>query len=452
MRHLDASNRSGRVVADVRAVLLQHLQSLGGPAVAESDPNEMVPVAALVSSLESMRASGGDAALRDAGRSYARLWARTFRTLVRHMRGHPEHALQIFSHEVWPFLRGDRLAARTQKTGAGEFEVLVHDDLPSPYMCGLIEGFVSLSHAATEVSPAGGGRYAVHAKLRPAERLSRLAYQGAQLRIPLLLTVLLASLVGVALASHFPGMLDALDVAAVLLGTMAAQSGANAFHDLANARRAPLSSPGPARSWLWFQLVGSYSVAGTALVWLALDQVGVIAFGAIGLGLGLLYRRLRDQGYGPIIAGLSHGPLTVWGTVHAVAGPGLALTPLVAILAALPTGLLAAAILFLDDLADRPIDEAAGKRTLVMRLPRRRHVAAFAALSLGGAVASAGLLLFWDRLVWLGAVLILTAGLLVRVVRVHLDDPHGLAPARLGVLALYLACAAAITASTLGSP
>ncbi len=436
---------------EVRAVLLHHLHSQGGPAAPDGDPNDLVPVARLVEALESMRQHGGDVAIKEAGRHYARLWARTFRTLVRHMRGHPEHALQIFSNEVWPFLRGDRLAARTQKTAPGRFEVLVHDDLPSPYLCGLIEGFVSLSHAHTEVTPRGAGRYEVHARLGPTERLSRLAYQGAQLRIPLLLTVLLASLVGVAVADRFPGSLSMWDVAAVLLGTMAAQSGANAFHDLAHTRRTPLSGPGPVRGWLWFQLVGSYTVAGVALVWLALDQPGVLVYGAMGLGLGLLYRRLRDQGWGPIIAGISHGPLTVWGTVHAIAGPGLLTIPLPAMLFALPTGLLAAAILFLDDLADRPIDEAAGKRTLVMRLPRRRHVAAFAGLSLGGAIASAGVLLFWDHLVWLGAALILIAGLLVRLVRVHLDDPHGLAPARIGVLGLYLACAAAVTASILGA-
>ncbi len=436
----------------VRAVLLQHLAGHGGPSPSIEDPNELVPAHQLADALGEVALHGGEAALHEAGASYARLWARTFRTLVRHMRGHPEHALQIWSNEVWPFLRGDRLAAKATKTGRRRFEVLVHDDLPAAYVAGMLQGFVALSHADVTVTSRGGGRFDVQARLRPSDRANRIAYQAAQLRIPLLLTSLLAAMVGTALGWSVVGPLAIIDVLAIAWGTVAAQSGANAFHDLYGVRRRPLDAPGAPRNWLWFQFVGSYAVAATALVWLVLGgRPGLLVYGAIGLLLGLLYRRLRDRGYGPAIAAISHGPLTVWGCAHAFAGVWIYAHPTMAILAALPTGLVAAAILFLDDLADRPIDEAAGKRTLVMRLPRRRHVAAFAALSLGGAIAASALFVAIDQLVWLGAILILTAGILVRLVRVHLDDPHGLAPARIGVLALYLACAASVVAAIVGA-
>lgn len=434
----------------VRAVLWHHLHS-HAPGLArppQGDPNALLPADAYLPALHDLEAHGGPGALREAGASYARLWARTFRSLVRHIRGHPEHALRLWATEVYPYLRGDRLAARAQKVGPGRYEILVHDDLPREYVAGMLEAFVALSHAQADATGAGGGRFVLQVHLRPRERFVRLAYLSAQLRIPLLVTAVLAALVGTS-AARAEG-LHWLGVVVVLWGAAAAQSGANAFHDI-SVRRSPLTAPGPTRGWLLFQMLGSYAVAAAAMAWIALSHPGIVVYGAVGLGLGLLYRRLRDVGGGPVIAVLSHGPLTVWGSHHALTGSHLFMEP-VGLLLALPTGLLAGCILYLDDLADRPLDEAAGKRTLVVRLPRRRHAVAFAVL-LATALAALAAAVAVHTVALLAPVVLLSgaAAVLVVVVRRHLDEPHRLAPARMGTVALYVASVATLVTAMLGA-
>ncbi len=439
-------------MAHVRAVLWHHLAAHAPNLVAPAgDPNELLPAADFADALQELAVARGDAGLHEAGASYAELWARTFRTLVRHLRGHPEQALAVWANEVYPYLRGDRLAARTQRTGRRSFEVLVHDDLPQAYIAGLLERFVGLSRAHVHVEPVGGGRFVIETKVPATDRFMHMMDLLTQLRVPLLLTSLLAALVGTTLAWRTTGALPPLLVAAVLWGTISAQSGANAVHDLALPRRVGLAAAGPPKGWLWFQAVGSYAVAASAMVFVAWSgRPGIVVFAALGLGLGLLYRRLRDQGWGPAIAAISHGPLTVWGSYHAFGGAALLATPVPAVLLALPTGLLAAAILYLDDLADRPLDEAAGKRTLVVRLPRRRQLAVYALL-LAGSLGALAFPLTYEPM-WFAAAVVLAAGAtwLIATVRRHLDDPHGLAPARMGTIALFVATVAVLVAATAG--
>ncbi len=441
-------------VAHVRAVLWHHLAAHAPNQVAPAvDPNDLLPAADFADALHELHVAQGDDGLHEAGMSYAALWARTFRTLVRHLRGHPEQALQVWANEVYPYVRGDRLAARTQRTGRRRFEVLVHDDLPAAYVAGMLAGFVGLSRAQVDVEGLGGGRFAIETRVPPTDRFMHMMDLLTQLRVPLLLTSLLAALVGTALAWRWHGELPWLVVAAVLWGTISAQSGANAVHDLALPRRGGLAAAGPPKGWLWFQAIGSYAVAAAAMVIIAMSgRPGIVVYAALGLGLGLLYRRLRDQGWGPAIAALSHGPLTVWGSYHAFHGADLLASPVPALLFALPTGLLAAAILYLDDLADRPLDEAAGRRTLVIRIPRRRQLAVYAVL-LAGALGALTLPLTYAHVTWFGAAVVLAAlaGWLILTVRRHLDDPHGLAPARLGTLALFVATVAVFVAAIAGA-
>ncbi len=440
-------------VAHVRAVLWHHLAAHApnhaAPAV---DPNDLLPVAEFTDALDELQVARGDAGLHEAGKSYAALWARTFRTLVQHLRGHPEQALQVWANEVYPYLRGDRLAARTQRTGRRSFEVLVHDDMPPAYVAGLLEGFVGLSRAHVSVDSVGGGRFVIETRVPPTDRFMHMMDLLTQLRVPLLLTSLLASLVGTTVAWRWNGALDPVIVAAVLWGTISAQSGANAVHDLAMPHRGGLAAAGPPKGWLWFQAVGSYVVAATSMVLIIMaGRPGIAVYATLGLGMGLLYRRLRDRGWGPAIAAISHGPLTVWGSYHAFGGADLMLTPAPALLLALPTGLLAAAILYLDDLADRPLDEAAGKRTLVVRIPRRRQLAVYALL-LASALGALTFPLTYLEPIWFAAAFVLAgvATWLVATVRRHLDDPHGLAPARLGTLALFVATVAVLVTATAG--
>ena len=446
----------------VRAILGTHAALRPGTRLAwpEADPNALLPAPPLETALRALHEAEGEAAVRALAHDYAALWARTFPTLVRQLRGRPERALALFAEEVYPFLRGDRLAARLESFRPGHARILLAPGLPEPYVAGLLEGFVALSGAEASCIPAGAGAFQVGWRLGAAHRVARAAQDLASLRIPLLVAALLSAVLGAAIAHRLAGTLDAWRVAAVFVGAVAVQAAANAMHDLRAPH--PAGPLGPARfpvRVLRRTAFAGYALAGTLGLWLAWSQPLVLAFAAAGLVLSLLFGRFRNAGWGPVLAGLTYGPLLTLGAVHAAA-PGLAPAVRPELLLTLPTGLMAAAMLHLDDLADRPLDEAGGSRTLAVRLPRRRQamvyallVAAGVGLTLAAPVlfldpAVAGSLPFWLLAAWLT----LWAGAQAQLAGRRLDDPAGLAPVRFGALAMLAACSLATTLVAFGAP
>lgn len=427
----------------MRAILWQHLGQATGQAVPTfEDPNELVDVAPFAQRVEALNPEDQDAL----GRDYALLWARTFRTLVRHLRGHPERALAVFAQEALPYLLGQRVAARIEAATGERTRILSDAPLPIDYLAGMAAGFAALAGAQAQTQVIDGKTIDVQHRLRARDRTARLVRRFAQLRIPLLITSLLAACVGLALAGSDTA--TPYDVAAILVGTLAAQSGANALHDLRSKRpQHGLSGSQLSRPWLLFQAMGSYAVAASALAWLLPGRPLLLAFAASGFLLGGLYVRFKDQGWGPALATLTHGPLTVLGAAYG-AGHHLDLT---ALLASAPTGFLAAAILYLDDLADSPLDEAAGTRTLVLRLPAARRLWMLILLL---ATAFLAIIALRPQGIMLAAVALLagTAFILAQDVRRHLDDPTGLAWARSGLLAHYTLTAATAATILLRTP
>lgn len=378
---------------------------------------------------------------------YVTLWSRTFPTLVRHLRGRPEHALHLWCNEVYPYLRGERRAARVESRDGTTTRIALAGDLPTPYLAGLLEAFVGLSGARTEVRHAGGEVFEVRHRIHPADRLARAMQSLAVLRIPLLLTGALSVLVGTGLA--WTPMSRWWEPVLVLAGALSAQAAANALQALRRRGLGPFDPVAPRRGWLRFTLVGGYLVAAAVAAWFtATGRSWVLAFGAAGLATSLAYPWLRDHALGPVSAALVHGPLILLGTLYAMTG-ALAQWDLWVLLAAsAPVGGLTGAILWLDDMADRPLDEARGRRTLAVRLPRGRHLLGYTALvatGLLGAFALAFLRLPASAAA-LALVTIPPALILVRMVQRHLDDPRRLASARLGTLALHT-----VTATTLAA-
>ncbi|HUR61021.1 MAG TPA: hypothetical protein VM286_01485 [Candidatus Thermoplasmatota archaeon] len=420
------------------------LQGVAG-AAAVPDPNSLVPAQPLRATLEDLARSQGEQAVRAVAADYAALWARTFRTLVVHLRGRPERALALFAEEVYPFLRGDRLAARIESAAPGRARILLANDLPEAYLAGLVEAFVGLSRARARCEAVGEGLFEVRFKVVGSDRLARASQQMTVLRVPLLVAALLATLLGIVLAYREVGALEPWRVAATLVGALAAQAAASALHDRRTPHPAGILSPlQPSRPLLGRIMVGGYALAGLLGLLLAVAAPVVLAFALAGLVVSALFGRFRSNGFGPPLAGLTYGPLMAEGALHAAApaAAGHLAHPALA-LATIPLGALAAAILYLDDLADRPLDEAGGQRTLLVRLPRGIHFTGYAVLvSLG----LGSLFLFLRASApaaqpWLLPLAALAAYLLVSVHR-HLDDPHRLGPARLGTLALHIASAA----------
>jgi 1,4-dihydroxy-2-naphthoate octaprenyltransferase len=307
-------------------------------------------------------------------------------------------------------------------------------DLPAAYQAGLLEAFVALSRADASAVAVTSESFELRYRSQATDRVARLVRWLAAFRVPLLLTTALGVLTGWAVAGPWPW----LDGAAVLGGGVAAQAGANGLHALRSRRRGPLDTAPPPHLWLLALTGLAYAVALGAAAWLALTgHPWVLAYAAAGFTLSLAYAAFRDEGLGPFLAGFAHGPLVVLGTTY-VLGPVAWPT---AILASLPVGLLTAALLHLDDMADRPLDEASGRRTLAVRLPGARHIVAYAVLLFGGLAAAVVLAALRHPL----AGVLLAGGILppmllaVRHVQAHADDPRRLSGARLATLALHVA-------------
>jgi 1,4-dihydroxy-2-naphthoate octaprenyltransferase len=435
----------------VRAILGRHAQrSVPGQEPARpADPTLLVPASTLRNALEGLDAARQRALARD----YVRLWARTFRTLARHLRGRPERAITLFAEEVYPFLRGDRRAARVERLAPREARVLLADDLPAPYLCGLVEGFVALSGAQATAVPDGAGSFTVSFRVAAAERAARLAQTLATLRLPLLASAALAALTGIGLVAAFApaATIEPTRAALVVAGAVGAQAGASALIDLTSRRPGgPLRAALPSRRALVAQAAVASLLAVAAGAILALETPVVLLFAGAGLAAGILLPRLVGRGFGPLAALLLYGPLIGLGAFHAFGVGVLHLQHAVWGIATLPLAFCAAALLFLNDLADRPLDEAGGRRTLAVTLPRRRQALLYAALLAGAllSLVATAALGAWPQLAVAAALLAIPAAFLgVRVAR-ELDDPHGLAPARLGTVAFLLA-SGAIVALTL---
>jgi 1,4-dihydroxy-2-naphthoate octaprenyltransferase len=190
-------------------------------------------------------------------------------------------------------------------------------------------------------------------------------------------------LVGTALAAH-DGDVNWLAFAAALIGAIAIQVGTNLSNDYSDARRGADADDrlGPVRvtaggllpprqvliaTWASFAvavLVGIYliAIAGWAL----------LVIGAASILAGVLYtggpRPYGYEGLGELFVFLFFGIVAVTGSYFVQTEE----LPWEAFALAVPVGMLAAAILVVNNVRDIDSDRRAGKRTLVVRMGRHR--------------------------------------------------------------------------------
>jgi 1,4-dihydroxy-2-naphthoate octaprenyltransferase len=257
-------------------------------------------------------------------------------------------------------------------------------------------------------------------------------------------------LVGTALALG-AGHFHPLAFVAALLGAMLIQVGTNLSNDYSDARRGADTEDrlGPVRvtagglvppsqvllaTWATFGLAvacGAYlvAVAGPEL----------LAVGAASILAGILYtggpRPYGYEGLGEVFVFLFFGIVAVVGS-YFVQVQGL---PWEAFVCAVPVGLLASAILLVNNVRDLETDRRAGKRTLAVRIGRPRARMLYKAM-LAVAFLSAplpwvlGSMSAWLLLSW--AALPLAVGL-ARTLDTRTDGPAlNAALARTGVLQL----------------
>jgi len=243
-------------------------------------------------------------------------------------------------------------------------------------------------------------------------------------------------LVGTALAAT-EDTFHVLRFLAALIGALFIQVGTNLSNDYSDARRGAdtedrlgpvrVTAGGlvPPRQVLMATYV-AFGVAVLAGVYLiATAGWELLLVGAASILAGVLYtggpRPYGYEGLGELFVFLFFGVVAVTGTyyvqVEEVSWEALVL--------AVPVGLLAAAILVVNNVRDLETDRRAGKRTLAVRLGRSRARTLYAAM-IGLAFLTAPLPWILGSLsAWLALpLLVLPAGLrLVRTVREHADGP-----------------------------
>ena len=282
------------------------------------------------------------------------------------------------------------------------------------------------SEAPRSRRPAGSAR--------PATETLRLWVMAAR---PRTLPAAVAPVaVGTALAAS-QGVFRPLVLVAALVGSIFIQIGTNLSNDLSDARRGADTEDrlGPVRVTSGGLLpprrvlVGTYVAFGIAVLagayLVAVSGWELLAVGVVSILAGVLYtggpRPYGYEGLGEVFVFLFFGVVAVVGSYFAqterLAAEAFALS--------VPVGLLAAAILIVNNVRDVDTDRRAGKRTLAVKLGRDRAAGLFVA-SLVVAFAApvlvwlAGGLSAWVLLPLLSAPLAVP---LVRTVRTRTDGP-----------------------------
>jgi 1,4-dihydroxy-2-naphthoate octaprenyltransferase len=270
-------------------------------------------------------------------------------------------------------------------------------------------------------------------------------------------------LVGTALA-WTGGTFKPLTFLAALVGALFIQVGTNLSNDYSDARRGADTEDrlGPVRVTAGglvpprqvliatYVAFGVAVLAGTYLI--ATAGWELLLVGAASILAGVLYtggpRPYGYEGLGEVFVFLFFGVVAVTGSYFAQTEE----LDWEALVLAVPVGLLASAILVVNNVRDLETDRRAGKRTLAVRLGRERARGLFAAM-VAGAFASAplpwllGSLSPWLLLSWLAVPLAVP---LVRVVRTRTDGPS-LNGALAGTGRLQLAFCVLLSAGLLAS-
>ena len=257
-------------------------------------------------------------------------------------------------------------------------------------------------------------------------------------------------LVGTSLALG-AGHFEALAFVAALLGAMFIQVGTNLSNDYSDARRGADTEDrlGPVRVTAGGLvppgqvLIATYVTFGLAcacgIYLVAVAGWELLAVGAASILAGVLYtggpRPYGYEGLGELFVFLFFGIVAVVGSYFVQVQQ----LPWQAFVCAVPVGLLASAILVVNNVRDLETDRRAGKRTLAVRLGRERTRMLYTAMVAGAFVCAPlswvlGSMTAWLLLPWLTIPLALA---LIRVVRTRTDGPslNG-ALARTGLLQL----------------
>ncbi|MEX2394083.1 MAG: prenyltransferase [Actinomycetota bacterium] len=178
---------------------------------------------------------------------------------------------------------------------------------------------------------------------------------------------------------------------------------------------------------------------GIGLYLAAVRGPGLLVIGAIGVVISLAYTapplRLVHRGVGEVVTALGFGPVTTLGSYYACTGEFSG----EALFVSLPVALLIAAVLYVNEIPDRAGDAAVGKRTLPVRWPADRVVAAYR-IGIALAFASIAIGPVLGITPWWTLIALATVPLARKVARglaKHYDRPYDLMPSMQRNIALH---------------
>jgi 1,4-dihydroxy-2-naphthoate octaprenyltransferase len=266
-------------------------------------------------------------------------------------------------------------------------------------------------------------------------------------------------LVGTALAIQ-DDEFDGLAFACALLGALFIQVGTNLSNDYSDARRGADTEDrlGPVRVTAGGLvppqqvLVATYVSFGLAVLCgvylIAVAGPVLLLIGAASILAGVLYtggpRPYGYEGLGELFVFLFFGIVAVTGSYYVQ----IQELPWQAFALAVPVGLIASAILVVNNVRDLETDRRAGKRTLAVRLGRARTRGLYAVMLAVAYVALGGIALGLSAWVLLPLLTIPLAVRLVGTVRSRTDGPS-LNGALAGTGALQLAFCVLLSAGVL---
>lgn len=265
-------------------------------------------------------------------------------------------------------------------------------------------------------------------------------------RLPFLSAAIIPVAIGLTIAA-VDGFFDPLTAVLTIIGAAAAHLAFNVANDIFDTRLGaddlnvnPTQYSGGSRV-LQYGLVSMRGMQTMFLLFLALSVgIGLVLYllqpsnelliiGASGVLLGVGYTappfKLVYRGLGELSIAVGFGPLMLLGAFVVQSGGPIGGS---AVVASLPVAILVALILYVNEVPDRSADARAGKRNLVVRLPRGRVIALYdAAVVIAFAIIVAGVGL---RVLPVPALLaLLAAPLALRVHRglqVSYDQPYAL--------------------------
>jgi 1,4-dihydroxy-2-naphthoate octaprenyltransferase len=266
-------------------------------------------------------------------------------------------------------------------------------------------------------------------------------------------------LVGSALAIH-DGEFDGLAFACALLGALFIQVGTNLSNDYSDARRGADTEDrlGPVRVTAGGLvpprqvLVATYVSFGLAVLFgiylVVVAGPVLLLIGAASILAGVLYtggpRPYGYEGLGELFVFLFFGIVAVTGSYYVQVQK----LPWQAFALAVPVGLIASAILVVNNVRDLDTDRRAGKRTLAVRLGRERTRRLYAGMLAAAYLSLIGIALGLSAWVFLPLLTVPLALRLVGTVRTRTDGPS-LNGALAGTGALQLAFCVLLSAGVL---